>query len=59
MRLEMRPFGLYEELITGFLAVFIAEEQHEVRLKCLPIGEVIDGEMPFVAEEIDVVVGLL
>ena len=59
MRLEMLPFRFNEELVTGLLAVFIAEEQHEVRLEGLPIGEVIDSKMPFVAEEIDVLVGLL
>ena len=50
MRLEMLPFGFNEELIAGLLAIFVAEEQDEIRLEGLPVGEVVYGEMPFVAE---------
>ena len=53
---EVRSFRLDEELVDGHLAAFLTQEEGEIGLEGIPIGEVINGEMPLVAEEVDFVV---
>ena len=56
MRFEVSPFGLDENLIDEQLATFLAQGQDKVGLERLTIVEVVNGIMPFIAQEIDLLV---
>lgn len=53
---EMRALRFDEELIGERLSVFLRQEQYKVWLEGLTIGKIVDGKMPFVAEQVNLFV---